>query len=143
MSKLSDCKRGKLKTLCYKHVIVAAKALSLSELAHQVFGSRLKCLHFLCLIIVTLYMNLYQLLLNNITSHCPSRFIMIIFFFTIIIIIIIRVFGFFSRTFRHSSLFTAARNNSPPARCVSAANCVCKDVHVFWKPSTALQQIML
>jgi hypothetical protein len=35
-----------------------------------------------------------------------------------------------SRSVRNSSLFTATCTNSPTARCVTAANRVCKDVEI-------------
>jgi hypothetical protein len=38
------------------------------------------------------------------------------------------------RNFRNSFLFTATSRNSPPAKRVSAANRVCKDVDIFRKP---------
>jgi hypothetical protein len=47
-----------------------------------------------------------------------------------------------SRYVRNSSLFTAACENSPSARCVTAANRVCKDTDIFRKPVTSLKQIL-
>jgi hypothetical protein len=47
------------------------------------------------------------------------------------------------RYFRNSSLFTFIFKNSPPARCVSAANQLCKDAIIFSKPiSSFLEQIL-
>jgi hypothetical protein len=44
--------------------------------------------------------------------------------------------------FRNFSLFTANCQNSPSARCVSAANRECTDVDIFRKPVTLLKQIL-
>jgi hypothetical protein len=38
------------------------------------------------------------------------------------------------RNFRNSPLFTATSKNSPSARCVSAANCLCNDVSILSNP---------
>ena len=46
------------------------------------------------------------------------------------------------RKFRNSSLFTANCKTSPSARCVSAANRLCKDVDIFRKPINTLKQIL-
>jgi hypothetical protein len=48
----------------------------------------------------------------------------------------------FLHNFRNSSLFTATCKNSPCARCVSAANRVCKDVDICRKPIISLKQIL-
>jgi hypothetical protein len=47
-----------------------------------------------------------------------------------------------SRNVRNSSLFTVTCTNSPTARCVTAANRVCKDVDIFRKPITSLKQFL-
>jgi hypothetical protein len=39
-------------------------------------------------------------------------------------------------------LFTAICKNSPTARCVTAANCVCKATDIFTKPVTSLKQTL-
>jgi hypothetical protein len=43
---------------------------------------------------------------------------------------------------RNSSLFTDTCKNCPSARCVAAANRVCKDIDIFRKPVTYLKQIL-
>jgi hypothetical protein len=47
-----------------------------------------------------------------------------------------------SRNVRNSSLFTATCTNPPTARCVTAANRVCKAADIFRKPVTSLKQIL-
>jgi hypothetical protein len=47
-----------------------------------------------------------------------------------------------SRNVRNSSLFTATCRNCPSARCVTAANYVCKATVIFGKPITSLKQIL-
>jgi hypothetical protein len=46
------------------------------------------------------------------------------------------------RNFRNPFLFTATCNNSPSARCVLAANHVCRDVDIFRQNITSLRQIL-
>jgi hypothetical protein len=47
-----------------------------------------------------------------------------------------------SRNVRNSPLLTVTCTNSPTARCVTAANRVCKDVDIFRKPVTSLKQFL-
>jgi ornithine cyclodeaminase/alanine dehydrogenase-like protein (mu-crystallin family) len=47
-----------------------------------------------------------------------------------------------SRNVRNSSLFTATCKSSPTARCVTAANRVCKGTDIFRKTVTSLKQIL-
>jgi hypothetical protein len=47
-----------------------------------------------------------------------------------------------SRNVRNSSLFTATCTNCQTARCVTAANRLCKDVVIFRKPVTSLKQFL-
>jgi hypothetical protein len=47
-----------------------------------------------------------------------------------------------SRNVRTSSLFTATCKNSPTARCVTAANRVCKATDIFSKHIASLNQIL-
>jgi small-conductance mechanosensitive channel len=45
------------------------------------------------------------------------------------------------RNFRNSCSFTATCKISPSARCVSAANRVCKDIDIIWKPIISVKQV--
>jgi ornithine cyclodeaminase/alanine dehydrogenase-like protein (mu-crystallin family) len=45
-----------------------------------------------------------------------------------------------SRNVRNSSLFSATCKNSPPAKCVTAANGVCEDADIFRKTITSLKK---
>jgi hypothetical protein len=49
---------------------------------------------------------------------------------------------YYYRYVRNSSLFIATCENSPSARCVRAANRVCKDTDIFRMPITSLKQIL-
>jgi hypothetical protein len=53
-----------------------------------------------------------------------------------------RYSSFFPRNFRSSPPFTATCKNSTSARCVSAANLLCKDVNIFSKTISFLKQIL-
>ena len=46
------------------------------------------------------------------------------------------------RNFRNSSLFTCTCKTSPFASCVSAANRMCKDAHIFMESVAQMKQIL-